>query len=145
MIACVLLIGSPVKGMHDGQDKGADTSHRICGSSNTSIEAWGAIVALSAPPFHVTDAVEWGVAIVRPRPGYPPLATQNDVQSTVRIRTRVSEAGRVESREVIEKGHPTLVDAAQKAADQWRFTPTVVDGRPAEAIAEICFRFYRDE
>jgi TonB family protein len=49
----------------------------------------------------------------------------------------VDETGKVESVE-IARGHPLCNDAAREALRQWRYTPTLLKGRPVKPVQSIC-------
>jgi len=48
----------------------------------------------------------------------------------------ISQEGTIESLKVVS-GPPLLVKAAVDAVSQWRYQPTLLDGRPVEVATEI--------
>lgn len=84
----------------------------------------------------VGGSAQAGHLINRVQPVYPPLARQTRVQGTVRLHAILNTDGTVQELKVIE-GHPLLIQAAIAAAQQWRYQPTMVNGRPAEVDTEI--------
>lgn len=72
----------------------------------------------------------------RVEPAYPPLARVAGVQGTVVLRVVIGVHGQVADVEV-RSGHPLLVPAAVEAVRQWRFTPTVLNGRPVEVVSTV--------
>jgi protein TonB len=73
-------------------------------------------------------------------PVYPALAKTARVQGTVRFRVTVGTDGAVKS--LTPLGGPLpLVQAATDAVRQWRYQPTLVDGKPVEVVTEIDVAF----
>jgi periplasmic protein TonB len=74
--------------------------------------------------------------INRVNPEYPKKARKQHVEGTVRLHAVISKDGSIKNLEVIS-GDPLLVDAALKAVRQWRYSPTLLDGRPKEVSTTI--------
>jgi TonB family protein len=72
-------------------------------------------------------AVEWGDAITKVQPRYPPAAKRMNASGTVEVKITVSEFGRVIEAKAIS-GHPLLREAAEDAARQWVFKPATLKG-----------------
>jgi protein TonB len=81
-----------------------------------------------------------GKAIYKYQPPYPPLARQTHVSGAVTVNILVDETGRVIAAHAAA-GHPLLTLAAQQAAYQWRFSPTVLNGAPVKVSGVITFNF----
>ncbi|MCA1629123.1 MAG: energy transducer TonB, partial [Acidobacteria bacterium] len=79
-------------------------------------------------------------AVVRPQPGYPPLARQGRVQGTVLVRVVVDETGKVIEAEPV-CGPRALQEASVQSAKKWKFTPTLLDGVPVRVSGTIRFNF----
>jgi len=79
-------------------------------------------------------------AISLPKPAYPPMAKQINVEGPVAVQILVDEQGRVISAQAVS-GHPTLLHAAKEAALQARFTPTVLNGQPVKIQGVITYNF----
>jgi TonB family protein len=75
-------------------------------------------------------------------PSYPQIAKSAGVSGLVRVKVVVDERGSVASIAWIE-GPMLLRQAAQDAARQWKFPPTIVDGRPVRVAGYIDFAFSR--
>ncbi len=41
----------------------------------------------------------------------------------------------------LQEGHPLLVEAAKSAILQWRYRPTLLNGKPVEVLTTITVRF----
>lgn len=90
--------------------------------------------------------VRIGGAIREPRkiknvtPEYPDIARQARVQGVVILECVVSPRGNVTEVRVL-RGIPLLDAAAIDAVRQWRYTPTLLDGRPVPVIMTITVNF----
>jgi periplasmic protein TonB len=74
------------------------------------------------------------------QPTYPPLAKSARVQGTVEFTATISKDGKIENLQLI-RGHPLLVNAAKEAVLQWRYRPTLLNGRPVEVVTDIVVNF----
>ena len=88
------------------------------------------------PRVAVGGAVQAARLVNRVPPVYPPLARQTRIQGTVRLHAIIDTDGTVQELTVMD-GHPLLIQAAIDAVKQWRYQPTVVNGRPGEVDTEI--------
>jgi protein TonB len=79
-------------------------------------------------------------AISIPKPAYPPMAKQINVEGPVAVQILVDEQGRVISAQAVS-GHLILLHAAREAALQARFTPTVLNGQPVKIQGVITYNF----
>jgi TonB family protein len=72
---------------------------------------------------------------------YPQHAMNAGIEGAVVLEVKIDERGLVTS-VVVLKSIPMLDAAAVKAAQQWRFTPPIIDGRtvPPKIIAGVQFR-----
>ena len=94
-------------------------------------------VPASASP---TGIVKQGQLIHRVDPEYPEIAKDHHTEGTVRLNVTVGPDGIV--RGVALLGGPRLlVDAAERAVRQWRYTPTLLDGKPVEFQREVDLTF----
>jgi TonB family protein len=73
-------------------------------------------------------------------PTYPPLAAQARIQGTVRFEAVIGENGAIRNLQLVS-GHPMLVSSAQQAVSQWRYKPTLLNGRPVEVVTTIDVNF----
>ena len=74
------------------------------------------------------------------RPAYPRLAQSARVQGVVIIEGRIEQDGTVSHAQVL-RSIPLLDQAALDAVLQWRFTPTLVDGKPVPVIMTVTVNF----
>ena len=99
------------------------------------------VLAVPAPATP-TGIVKQGQLIHRVDPEYPEIAKDQHAEGTVRLNVTVGPDGIV--RGVALLGGPRLlVEAAERAVRQWRYTPTMLDGKPVEFQREVdlTFRF----
>lgn len=75
------------------------------------------------------------------RPVYPAGALQARQQGVVVLDSTISTAGCITSVQVIRSTVPMLDFAALRAVTEWRFTPTLVDGRPVPVIMTVTVNF----
>jgi len=94
--------------------------------------------AEQAPPGQ--GVLKPGVLIRRVEPFYPAEAQQKQIEGVVRLRAMVGPEGDVRSVEV-ESGPAMLVDSAEDAVRQWRYTPTLLDGKPIDSIYNVTIDF----
>jgi protein TonB len=110
---------------------GALSAHAVAGAPTLAVPA-------PAP----TSIVKQGQLIHRVDPTYPEIASEQHSEGTVRLNVTVGPDGIV--RGVALLGGPRLlVDAAEKAVRQWRYAPTLLNGKPVEFQREVdlTFRF----
>lgn len=92
------------------------------------------------PPKIIHKRVLNGEAISLPKPIYPPIAKQMGAQGAVVVQVLVDEAGIVVSAKVVS-GNPVLVNAAQRAAMQAKFSPTLIGDQPVKVSGMITYNF----
>jgi TonB family protein len=73
-------------------------------------------------------------------PVYPDVAKQAGIEGSVRVKAYIGKDGTVQSLKVVS-GPPALVDAAAEAVRQWRYQPTLVDGKPVNVITTVTVDF----
>jgi TonB family protein len=81
-----------------------------------------------------------GEAISLPKPPYPAIAKQLRIQGPVNVQVVISETGKVISARAVS-GNAALVTAAQQAALQARFSPTMLDEQPVKVSGIITYNF----
>lgn len=91
-------------------------------------------------PKIVSKGVITGQAVSLPQPAYPAMAKQIRVQGKVSVQVLIDEQGRVISAMSLD-GHPLLAPAAQKAALQARFKPTLLSNQPVKVSGVITYDF----
>ena len=78
--------------------------------------------------------------VYQPKPEYPELARMTRVEGPVEFEAVIGKDGAIEQLKVL-KGHPLLVKAALEAVRQWRYQPTLLNGKSVEVITEITVNF----
>jgi len=73
-------------------------------------------------------------------PEYPTPARQMGVHGQVVLEATIGTDGKVTAVKIIS-GHPLLVPAAKAAVMQWRYRPTLLDGKPVENTSQITLDF----
>jgi protein TonB len=91
-------------------------------------------------PVQVSSTIQAAKLIRRVQPSYPIPAKSARISGTVRLRAIISEDGSIEQLSVLG-GHPFLVQAAVQAVKQWRYRPTLLNGRPVQVATEIEVNF----
>ncbi len=98
------------------------------------------------PASSLTAPVRVGGNIREPRkvrhvnPVYPEIAKQARVQGIVVLQCLITPEGNVGQVTVL-RGIPLLDEAAIEAVRQWRYTPTLLEGRPVPVIMTITVNF----
>jgi protein TonB len=91
-------------------------------------------------PKVISKGVITGQAISLPQPAYPTIPKQMRIQGRVSVQVLIDEEGRVISANAMD-GHPMLAPAAQRAALQARFRPTLLSGQPVKVSGVITYDF----
>jgi protein TonB len=73
-------------------------------------------------------------------PTYPTIAREQRVQGTVKLRVTIAQDGTVLGVELLS-GSPLLTRAAIEAVRQWRYRPTLINGKPVQTNSEISLLF----
>jgi TonB family protein len=84
----------------------------------------------------ISEPAQMAQLIRRIDPIYPPLARQIQREGRVELRAIISTAGSIESLEVIS-GDPLFIQSALSAVREWRYRPTILNGRPIEIDTRI--------
>jgi len=84
----------------------------------------------------VSEPAQMAQLIRRVEPIYPPLAKQIQREGRVELRAIISTAGTIESLEVLS-GDPLFIQSALAAVREWRYRPTILNGRPIEVDTHI--------
>ena len=96
------------------------------------------------PPISPTKTISQGAingsAINLPAPIYPAAARAVSVSGAVNVEVTIDEAGNVIAATAIS-GSSLLRSAAEKAAKQAKFTPTLLSGQPIKSTGTIVYNF----
>jgi protein TonB len=77
-------------------------------------------------------------------PIHPPSARAKGAYGTVMLEITIAPNGRVSDTRVV-KSIPLLDEAAQEAARQWQYAPTLVDGSPVAVVMTVPVSFAREQ
>src|SRR5262249_38694358 len=80
-----------------------------------------------------------------PRPAYPPQAEASGIQGRVVLRAVIRLDGAVGGLSVLSSPDPELATAAMDAVRQWRYQPSLLNGRPIELVTMISVDFRLDQ
>lgn len=92
------------------------------------------------PPAKVSGGVLNGRALNKIKPTYPTAARESGASGTVEVRIVFDETGKVIWAKAIS-GHPQLRQAAEDAAWQTKFSPTVLSGQPVRTSGILLYSF----
>lgn len=92
------------------------------------------------PRVRVGGLVRPPAPVYEPKPPYPSLARQARVEGVVRLEAVIGTDGSVKNLRLVQ-GHPLLAAAAIAAVREWRYTPLLLNGEPAEVIMQIDVNF----
>ena len=84
----------------------------------------------------VSEPAQMAQLIRRVEPIYPALCIQIHCEGRVELHALISTTGTIESLEVIS-GHPLFIQSALAAVREWRYRPTILNGRPIEVDTHI--------
>jgi protein TonB len=91
-------------------------------------------------PVRVGGAIQPPTKIRDVAPIYPPIAQSAGVFGIVIISATIGTDGAVVDTAVL-KAHPLLAQAALDAVQQWRFTPTRLNGEPVPVVMTVTVNF----
>jgi TonB family protein len=115
----------------------ATTPHTHAGSENGSAAEAGARNCdfSQYQPVRISDWLWHGGIVTRVEPTYPSEAKQHRLQGRISVSVVIDGDGHVV--QACGDGHPILRDAAEGAAQKWRFRPPVLNGEKIPYIHEI--------
>ncbi|HTV57794.1 MAG TPA: energy transducer TonB [Verrucomicrobiae bacterium] len=93
-----------------------------------------------AKPQPMSEVVMEARLVYRVQPGYPAIALAMRLSGQVRLRALISADGRVRELSLLA-GNPILARAAIAAVAEWRYRPTLLNGRPVEVETLITVNF----
>jgi TonB family protein len=94
-------------------------------------------------PIKIGGNVAESRLIKRVEPVYPELARNARVQGKVVLTLTTDEEGNVVDVKIVN-GHPLLVEAAATAVRQWKYSPTLLNGKPVPVMATVTVFFALD-
>jgi len=78
--------------------------------------------------------------VSQPQPQYPPLARETGIEGSVILHALIGVDGAVKE-VAVQSGHPLLVQSALDEVRQWRYQPTLLNGKPAEVDTTVTVTF----
>jgi protein TonB len=93
-----------------------------------------------ARPQIVRSTILAGKALKRVQPAYPEMARRTGIEGAVVVEVLLDERGHVLSARGVS-GHPLLRDNAIRAAKEWTFSPTLLNGVAVKVVGTITFNF----
>ncbi|HTV57353.1 MAG TPA: TonB family protein [Verrucomicrobiae bacterium] len=120
----------------------------ISASSTTAISATRSVEVpgMTAGELRPKPArVELGELVSHVEPDYPAETIQEQVEGTVKLRVTIAKDGRVQEIEPMG-GPPALTGTSVAAVKQWRYRPTLVNGKAVtvQEVVKIVFRLPAD-
>jgi protein TonB len=109
-------------------------------SVNADGEAPAAQSLMRGPLKPISGGILNGKALNLPQPMYPDVAKRMRVVGTVEVEVIIDTNGKVISAKAV-KGPPLLMQAAEQAAKQAKFTPTLLSGQPVKIAGTINYNF----
>lgn len=88
----------------------------------------------------ISGGVLNGKATNLPKPAYPPAAKAVNANGAVSVQVTTDESGNVISVAAVS-GHPLLRAAAEQAARNSKFAPTMLSGQPVKVTGTIVYKF----
>ncbi len=96
--------------------------------------------ALPKPP--QSKGVVNGIAIILPKPPYPPTARAINLTGSVNVQVLIDESGDVVSAKAVD-GHAFFRPEAVRAALKAKFKPTLLSDQPVKVTGVIVYKFSR--
>lgn len=116
---------------------------RIRFLSIVSILLFGFSITLAQAPKMVSGGVVNGKAKNLVKPAYPSAAKAVNAEGAVSVQIVIDEQGNVASAKAVS-GHPLLRQAAEQAALQSTFAPTMLNGQPVMVTGVVVYNFVAD-
>jgi periplasmic protein TonB len=129
-----------VSGLNPGRDSLLNGVGGSFGSVAPPMPKQAAKVKEVKRPVSIGGNVAAANLIHRVEPVYPPLAKTARIQGVVTFQATIGADGEIRNLQ-LQEGHPLLVSAARNAILQWRYRPTLLNGKPVEVLTTITVRF----
>ncbi len=95
----------------------------------------------TSDPMRITADVVQPVLIHKVNPEYPEIARKARIQGVVILEAVITKDGTVENVKVLRGVHPILDQSAANAAQQWRYKPATLNGKPVKVYFTITVKF----
>ncbi len=96
--------------------------------------------AYANSPVEINGGIVNGKAMTLPRPNYPLIARFGRVSGTVVVQVTIGQEGNIISARAIS-GHPLLQAVSVAAAQEAKFSPTKLAGKPVRVTGVITYNF----
>jgi len=106
----------------------------------SDVEAPSRPAVARGPLKPISGGILNGKAISLPAPAYPDMAKRARAEGKVEVEVVIDTNGKVISAKAV-KGPAALMAAAEQAARQARFTPTLLTGQPVKVSGAIVYNF----
>ena len=84
----------------------------------------------------VGGAVQAASLVNKVTPEYPPIAKTAHVSGTVTLHAIIAKDGSIEKLEFVS-GPPLLMASAMSAVKEWKYRPTMLNGKPVEVDTTV--------
>jgi protein TonB len=138
-----LLVASLDKGAAPAPALGAASNQTAAGGPAVKAEGDAPAPAVpfrSGPLRPISGGILNGKALNLPMPSYPDAAKRARISGTVEVEVVIDINGKVISAKAV-RGPGMLQLAAETAARQARFTPTLLSGQPMKVVGVITYNF----
>lgn len=98
----------------------------------------------ASKPKTVSAGIVNGKAESLPKPEYPAAAQAVKASGEVKVQILIDETGNIVSAAAVS-GHPLLRQAAEQAARQSKFKPTLLSGQPVKVSGVIVYNFIAEK
>ena len=117
----------------------------LVANPSTSDDKLSGIVSTSSAPLpslqtRISEGVTQAELLHKVEPVYPAEAMNSHVSGSVTLNASVAEDGTITHVEVV-RGHPLLAEAAVAAVRQWRYGPSLLNGKPIAVQREVTIVF----
>jgi TonB family protein len=92
-------------------------------------------------PAPQASSLRRGALIYHVNPVYPDLAREQGIQGTVDLEVTIGADGVVRS-VIALSGPGMLIEAARSAVRRWRYTPSLLNGKPVESTVDVSVVFH---
>jgi TonB family protein len=97
--------------------------------------------AAKQAPLRISSVVMQNMLVHQVAPKYPESARKKNIQGIVKLDVIVGKDGSVKSVKVTD-GQKDLGKAAVKAVKQWKYKPTLLQGKPVEVETTVDLQFH---
>jgi Gram-negative bacterial TonB protein C-terminal len=118
-------------------EKAVSASHSLAISSQRSVLVPPEPGAAS---FHHAERLQIGGLIFHVEPHYPRGRDQIEIEEIIKLRATVGENGQIADVKQISGPMP-LIPAAMSAIREWRYAPTLLNGRPVKTETDVTIVF----